>query len=187
MSPNEKKLKNLILYILNNYNNPDLTITKLQKLLYFCDFDHFQKYSKPITNFTYFKNHYGPTIKTLTEVLLELETDGAIKILRTTNYFGAPQTNFAPLKQLENEDSEFDTSEKLIIDEVNNSYAGLTSREISALSHIDPPYVLAKDQEEIQYDNVLYREEDSEEEETLDPEAQDYFDNTKLDDLFTEK
>ena len=39
----KKRLKNLILYILQKYNNNKLTETKLQKLLYFCDFGYYQE------------------------------------------------------------------------------------------------------------------------------------------------
>jgi uncharacterized phage-associated protein len=179
MNPNEKKLKNIILYILGTYNNSKLTETKLQKLLYFCDFDHFEKYGKSITGYTYYKNHFGPTIKSLPSIMGELEKDGYIAIIRQNNYYGTQQTNFSLMKLV---DTDFDDSEKLIIDRVNNAYASLTSRQISTLSHRDPPYVVAKDRERLDYESVIYRA-DEDEEEDIDEEAQKYFEDIGLDTL----
>ena len=184
MSPNEQKLRSLILYIFDNYNNPNLTPTKLQKLLYYCDFDYYQKNNKSITNFSYYKNRYGPTIKELPNVLRALESEGYIKNVKKQNYYGAPQTNFALLKKPEEDKTIFSDSERLTIDRVNTSYVGLSPREISTLSHIDPPYVLAKDQGKIEYDNITYRD-DELDEEGVDTEAQKYFEDAKLDRLFS--
>lgn len=182
MRANERKLKSLILYIIENYNNSKLTETKLQKLLYFCDFNHYAEYGKSITGFTYHKNHFGPTIKSLRSVILELEQEGFLSIIRQTNPYGTPQTNFAITKITQ---SDFEVSEKLVIDKVNSTYGKLTPRDISALSHLDPPYVVAEDQEEIEYDSVIYRNEENEE--TPDEEAQKFFEDSKLTDLLSAK
>lgn len=184
MIQNGKKLKELILYIFNNYNNSNLTETKLQKLLYYCDFNYYQKYGQPITGFSYSKNTHGPTIKVLPKILQELEKEGYIKRLKKQNYYGAPQTNFVALKMIE---PSFNDSEKLIIDNVNGSYSGLNSREISTLSHKDPPYIVTEDQKEIDYDSVVYRSYGEVDEKCNDEEAQKYFDKAKLDKLFLEK
>jgi hypothetical protein len=115
--------------------------------------------------------------------MLDLEKDGYIKIIREKNYYGQPQTNFAILKLVE---TPFEDSEKLIVDKVNSSYSNLTPRDISKLSHQDPPYVVAEDQEKIDYDSVIYRD-DTDEEGEKDKDAQKYFDDAKLDDLFPAK
>lgn len=178
MRQDTKKLKDLVVYILDNFNNSNLTETKLQKLLYYCDFDYYQRYYKPITGYTYFKNHYGPTIKNLPTILLELQEEGLIKINTTLNYFGSPQRNFKIVKHLK---TVFSTQEKKAIDIVNSTYIGLTPREMSTLSHSDPPYVIAEDQGKIDYSDVIYRDDLGQaDESSIDKEAQEYFQKSKL-------
>jgi hypothetical protein len=50
---NKKKAKNVILYLLNKCGAMDEE--KLFCLLYFLDFDYFEKYGKSLTGFTYIK------------------------------------------------------------------------------------------------------------------------------------
>ena len=185
MRANKKKLKSLILYILSNYSNSELTVTKLQKLLYYCDFDYYHKHNKSISGYTYFKNHYGPTVKDLPSIVKDLADEGLIKVLESQNYYGSPQTNFALIKMSEGIEKEFSDSERLVIDEVNQAYRGLSPSEISTLSHRDPPYVVAEEQGAIDYENVNYRDEGAKEDQQLDDEAQTYFEEAEFDKLFS--
>ncbi len=185
MRASEKKLKSLILYILNNYNNSELTITKLQKLLYYCDFDHYHKHSKSISGFTYIKNHFGPTIRDLPKVINDLIEKGFIQIVEGQNYYGAPQKNFALTKKPDGIEEEFSDSERLIIDDVNQAYRGLNPSEISTLSHRDPPYVVANEQGKIDYDNVNYRDDGVDDDQEVDEEAQTYFEEARFDKLLS--
>lgn len=50
---NKEKAKQAILYFLNKCGAMDKE--KLELLLYFCDFDYFEKYEKPFMGFTYVK------------------------------------------------------------------------------------------------------------------------------------
>ena len=50
---NKKKAKAVILYFLNKLGALDKT--KLELLLYFCDFDYYEKYEKSLTGMTYIK------------------------------------------------------------------------------------------------------------------------------------
>ena len=165
MRANKAKLKKLILYILQDYNNTYLTPTKLQKLLYFCDFDNFYVNESPITGFAYTKNYYGPTILDLDTVLAEMEKEGTIRTVPGTNYYGSPQTNFSVTTTSENLEEEFGPEELLTIKEVNEKYKQLTPSEIKQLSHLDFPYLATKGKgDTIDYELVKYRDEDEEEE-----------------------
>ncbi len=185
MRTNEQKLRQLILYILENYNNSNLTVTKLQKILYYCDFNYYHKHGNSISGFTYYKNHFGPTIKALPRIIKALEDEGFIKVVKRQNYYGTSQINFSILKRPENPDQQFNDSEKLVVDEVNRSYVGLSPSEISTLSHTDPPYIIAENQSEIEYDNVSYRDDGAPEENEVNVEAQTYFEEAKFDQLFS--
>ncbi len=157
MRKNENKLKNLIVYILSEYNNSNLTKTKLQKLLYFCDFEYYETEGKSITGFKYRKNHYGPTIAELDEYLKELEKDGYIEIIEGNNFFGSPQTTFGIKKRISDYSKIFSDSELKVINEVNNAYAALKPNEISRLSHGDFPYKATNYLDIIEYSLVRYR------------------------------
>ena len=50
---NKKKLKAVILYLAARV--PDLTAKKLYCLLYFIDFDFYEKYERSLTGLTYIK------------------------------------------------------------------------------------------------------------------------------------
>ena len=163
MRADKNKLKSLILYIIREHNNQNLTETKLQKLLYFCDFDFYEKANKPLTGYTYAKNHFGPTVMELPTVLHELESEGKIRIHKGVNYHGTPQTTFSLEDPGVEPEKSFDESELLVIGEVNKVYSGLTPRQISNLSHIDFPYAATeKIGQNIEYDLVRYREEPGE-------------------------
>ncbi len=185
MRTNKKKLKSLILYILGNYNNSELTITKLQKLLYHCDFGYYHKHNKSISGYTYTKNLYGPTIKDLPNIIKNLVDKGLIQVVEGQNYYGSPQTNFALIKIPGEIEKEFSDPERLVIDEVNQAYRGLSPSEISTLSQRDPPYVVAEEQEKINYDNVNYRDEGIGEEQQIDEGAQTFFEEAEFDKLFS--
>jgi len=50
---NKEKAKQVILYILNRCGK--MSSKKLQSLLYFCDFDYFEKYEEQLMGFEYKK------------------------------------------------------------------------------------------------------------------------------------
>ena len=56
-----ERLRELILYIIElSHDDPRFGVTKLNKILYFCDFTAFGKFGKPITGISYEKYPYGP-------------------------------------------------------------------------------------------------------------------------------
>jgi len=176
MRPNEKKLKSLILYILQKYNNQKLTETKLQKLLYFCDFGYFQETGESITGSQYRKNRFGPTIINLPQVLEDMKKEGLINILKGSNYFGSPQKTFSIVNPEVLPEGDFSKSELLIIDRIDEAYEQLTPREITSISHVDFPYLATKRMgQTIKYELTHYREEPGEDLDLEDKEAVDYF------------
>lgn len=162
MRKNKEKLKNLILLIISEYGNSKLTETKLQKLLYFCDFNAYEESGNSITGFTYKRNNYGPTIIDLRTYLKELQKEGAIQIIQGKNPFGTTQHRFAPTGEQSFDKSIFSDFELRIIEQVNNEYQELKPKDISSISHTDFPYVATKHLEDIDYDLVNYREHEEE-------------------------
>ena len=62
--PQEKaeKFEQTLLYILTKIGGkPNIGQTVLYKLLYFIDFDYYEKFEEQLIGAKYIKNHYGPT------------------------------------------------------------------------------------------------------------------------------
>ncbi|MBD3360715.1 helix-turn-helix domain-containing protein, partial [Candidatus Peregrinibacteria bacterium] len=58
---NHQKFEEVLLYILEKVGaKPNIGETALFKLLYFIDFDFYEKHGQFITGATYMKNHHGP-------------------------------------------------------------------------------------------------------------------------------
>ena len=181
MKQNKAKLEALILYILSKYNNSKLTETKLQKLLYFSDFGHYQENGDSITGYKYRKNIFGPTIMDLPAILKELEDKGYIKTIIEPNYYGTPQKRFCITKIEDNLEKKFESSELLIIDRENQNYINLAPREISNISHADFPYKATKSLGDvIDYDLVRYREDPEDNLEIEDTDAKEYFTSSQF-------
>lgn len=176
MRKSKKKLKNLILLIIAEYGNSRLTETKLQKLLYFCDFKAFEESGNSITGFTYKRNKYGPTIMDLKTYLNELREEGSIQIIEGKNPFGKRQHTFAPINTETLNKTLFSDFELRVIEQVNKEYQELKPRDISAISHTDFPYVATKHLEDIDYELVQYRE--HEEESCEENNASDFSDDS---------
>ncbi|MBU1071003.1 SocA family protein [Patescibacteria group bacterium] len=186
MKPNKKHLKELILYILQNYNNEYLTETKLQKLLYFCDFGHFEDTNKSISGFVYIKNHFGPTLQSLPAVLNELEREGNIKQILGKTQYGSRKKTFSLIKTFDGLQDNFSKQELHTINEINQAYSKLSPRDISHISHADAPFLATrKGGDLIEYESVVYRDGPEEEMETEDKDINDFFSSGDLQTLIT--
>ena len=59
---NLETFRQVLLYLLNKVGGkPNVGETVLHKLLYFIDFDYYEKYEENLMGATYIKNHHGPT------------------------------------------------------------------------------------------------------------------------------
>lgn len=151
-------LKDVIRYFLKK--NQELrdgsyvTPTKLNKLVYFADFDSFEQKKKSITNQSYYKNHFGPTLRILNTVLKEMEEAGEIELKLAHNYYNSPQTDIV-LKSGASGSLERDTQE--LLDSVFARYGRLRPNEISEISHRDAPYLATEFGQQIDYNLVRLR------------------------------
>lgn len=151
---NLQKFKELLVYLLEKVGSkPNVGETVLYKLLYFIDFNFYEKYEEQLIGATYIKNHYGPTPKEFIKVIKEMEGKDLVKV--TANYFKFPQTKYLPLR---NSDlTQFKAHEKEIIDNVINNLSNMNAFEISEYSHGDIPWKTTEDGEIIEYESVFYR------------------------------
>jgi len=151
---NMSKLKEVLLYILNKVGaKPHIGETAIYKLLYFMDFDFYEKYEEQLIGATYQKNHYGPTpieFKKIVETMLGKE------IVRVKDdYFNYPQTKYLPKRPADL--SVLKANEIEVIDRVLGRLADMNAKQISEYSHKDVPWLTTEDGEIIDYESVFYR------------------------------
>ncbi len=161
--PQEKveKFKKVLLYILSKVGGkPNVGQTVLYKLLYFIDFDYYEKFEEQLIGARYMKNTHGPTPVAFAKIIKELEQDGKIETIKSKFY------KFDQTKYLVNPNNPIDLSglsgtDIAHIDWELARLSDLTASQISALSHKDTPWLVAKEKEIMGYEFVFYRPEET--------------------------
>lgn len=149
------KIKETLLYILQKVGGkPNFGETVLNKLLYFIDFDYYEKYEEQLLGATYIKNHYGPTPKELVTIIKNMEKNNEIRKLKD-NYFKYPQTKYFALR--EPDLSKLNANEIFLIDDVLNKLGKMNANTITNYVHNDVPWLSTRDGEIIDYESVFYR------------------------------
>ncbi len=152
---NLEKFKEVFLYILNRVGSkPNIGETVIYKLLYFIDFDFYEKYEEQLIGATYIKNHYGPTPIEFKKIVERMTANKEI-IRVATDYFKYPQTKYLPLKKPDL--SKLKANEVEVIDEVLNRLSDMNAAQISEYSHNDVPWLTTKSGAVIEYESVFYR------------------------------
>jgi len=153
MATPREKFKELILYIAQE-SEGDSTFgaTKLNKILFFCDFLSYRAYGESITGQRYFKLPYGPAPRPLVPVVRELIEEGScIKVPRSR--FGRPQeTIFA---KREADIDVFNSRDIALVDFVMRQLRDNDATQVSDLSHEFIGWQLAGDQEDIPYETIF--------------------------------
>jgi len=148
------KFKEVLLYILNKVGSkPNVGETVIYKLLYFIDFDFYEKYEEQLIGATYIKNKYGPTPLEFQKIVNELLDKDIIKV--KTEYFEYPQTKYLPLRKPDL--AKLKAHEIELIDDVLNKLSDMNAAQISEYSHNDVPWLTTGDGEIIEYESVFYR------------------------------
>ncbi len=153
---NLSKFREVLLYILNKVGaRPNVGETVLYKLLYFIDFDYYEKFEKQLIGARYIKNKFGPTPVAFAKVVEEMEKKGELTRVKS-KYFTFEQKKYLPLRSANL--NLLSAEDKQHIDEVLHRYAGKTANELSELSHRDIPWKVHKMGEQLDYEYALYRE-----------------------------
>jgi transcriptional regulator with XRE-family HTH domain len=161
--PQEKaeKFEQVLIYILSRIGGkPNIGQTVLYKLLYFIDFDYYEKFEEQLIGAKYIKNHYGPTPIMFAKFIRQLEKQGKIEKIKS-KFYKHDQT-----KYLVNPDNKINLSalsaqELSHIDWEIDRLGDLTATKISELSHIDTPWLVANDRGVLEYEHVFYRPEET--------------------------
>lgn len=152
---NLEKFKQVFLYVLEKTaGKPNVGMTVLYKLLYFIDFDYYEKYEEQIMGLSYIKNHHGPSPREFVKVVLEMKESGELEEVKS-KYFTFEQKKFLPHRRADL--SCVSARELQMINSVLERYADKSAKELSVLSHKDVPWITAQEGEDINYESVFYR------------------------------
>lgn len=154
---NLMKFKEVLLYVLSKVGGrPNVGEAVIYKLLYFIDFDFYEKFEEQLMGATYIKNYYGPT-----PVEFKVITDDMIKngeIIKVENeYFNYPQRKYLAVRRpnldiLSGREIEH-------IDDVLARLADKNANEMKNYSHEDIPWKVAEYGKLLSYESVFYRDE----------------------------
>jgi len=151
-----EKFKNVLLYMLECCaGKPNVGETVLYKLLYFADFNYYERYEEQLTGAKYRKLPYGPVPLRLDSLVKQMLEKNQLQRIKT-DYHGYPQTRYIPLVKADL--TKLKASEKEVIDMVIHQFSDWSASAISAYSHKDMPWLASKDGEDIDYELAFYRE-----------------------------
>jgi len=152
---NLEKFREVLLYILNKIGSKsNIGETVIYKLLYFIDFDFYEKYEEQLIGATYVKNNYGPTPAEFTEIVNKMIEEREIEKVKS-EYFTYPQIKYLPLRRPDL--SKLKANEVEVIDQVLDKLSDMNAAQISEYSHNDVPWLITEDKEPIEYEAVFYR------------------------------
>lgn len=156
MPLNKKKYINAVLYLCQKLKGEVRGKKKLAKLLYFADFDLYEKTQKSITGDMYRALPMGPVPSSLEAITTEMEDKEMINIKQVEEREGYNPTEIYKCLQ-EPDLFVFSDEEKKMLDRIVIKYGHLTGKQLENLSHAEAPYVGTKLREEIPYELAFYR------------------------------
>ena len=152
---NSEKFKAMIHYIISRCESKDnFARVVLYKLLYFSDFDNYEKYEESISGETYIRKKRGPVPSHFLEAISELIDEGKINMTTKNISLGRVMYNYSSLKKPSIKLSE---DELFVINEVINELSYMNANQISEYSHGDMPWKATDDMDIIDYGFVFYR------------------------------
>ncbi|MBI2591821.1 MAG: SocA family protein [Candidatus Brennerbacteria bacterium] len=156
MSLHRKKYLNVVLYLCRKLKGEVRGKKKLAKLLYFADFDLYEKSQKSITGDVYRALPMGPVPSMLEEIIAEMTKK---KMLGVEQIEERERYNPTEVYKCITEPnlSVFDDEEKKILDRVVIKYGHLNGKQLEELSHAEAPYIGTELRKEIPYELAFYR------------------------------
>lgn len=151
------KFKQVLLYVLNKVGaKPNVGETVLHKLLYFIDFDYYEKYEENLMGLTYIKNYYGPTSVEFHSIINEMQEKGEIESFKSA-YYNYQQKKYLPLRRADL--AAFSAREVEHINSVLLRLSDKSAAELENYSHKDIPWLSAEYGQPLSYESVFYRDE----------------------------
>lgn len=152
---NEKKYRNAIVFFAKKIQNGTLGKLKLMKLLYYLDFDHFEKYGESVTRDEYLRFENGP-VPRMAEKIIKQMSGKEIKITRRKTREG--MNDQMHIEAITDFDLNVFTKEELVmLEEVATKWDRFTGTEMKTATHGEAPWISTKPNEVIDYNLAYYR------------------------------
>ena len=151
-----EKFKEVLLYVLErSAGKPNVGETVLYKLMYFIEFNFYERYEEHMIGATFKKLQFGPVPQKMDTILSQMEKDKTIQVMKT-DYHGYPQKRYIPLAKPNLK--KLNAAEIETIDQVISQLSDFSAKAISDYSHKDMPWKATKEGEIIDYELAFYRE-----------------------------
>jgi len=152
----ERKLQQIILFFLERINNHHLGRTKLMKLLYFVDFDHYEAHERSVSGAMYRKFPHGPypqDAEKIIDTMKQLEQIREVRVAHNQyaqNRLITLNARFDP--------SLFSGEELQTLERVAIRWADATATQIEAATHNEAPWASTQNGKIIDYETAAYRQ-----------------------------
>lgn len=151
---NSEKFRELMLYIADqSREDPWFGAVKLNKILYYCDFQAFARFHESITGAGYVKMKAGPVPRELRNERRALLEEG-LATIEMRSVFRYTQQRLIPTRKNVQLGMQFSDDEHSIIDEVLEFLKPLSAKEASDMAHDETGWILARDRELIPYETA---------------------------------
>ena len=169
---NPMKFSELVLYIARKSDeDPRFGAVKLNKLLYYADFNAYRRLGKPITGAEYRKLSEGPAPREMLPARTSMLDSGDIGV-EFRPYFNGVQQRIVALRQPDV--SVFSPEEVGIVDEAISALWNMSARKASDLSHGEIGWLAARPKETIPYETAWLSSD------PLPQEAEEYWRETAI-------
>lgn len=131
----KEKIVNAVIYFVQNTQYCGKT--KLFKLLYFLDFEHFSRTGRSVTGLKYFAWPMGPVPA---EIFDEVESpkgvlQGAVNVSKRKTFSGKTINNIVPLQKFSSE--HFSKRELKLLEALSNKYANAYADDMVEATHLE--------------------------------------------------
>lgn len=158
---NVDKFKEALIYILKKVGwKQNFGMAVLYKILYFIDFDYYERYEEQLLGATYIKNHFGPTPVMFAKIVSKMKEKNEIDEIKS-KFFKYEQTKFIVNPDREPDLSAFSAQEIKHIDDELERLSDKTASELRDFSHKDVPWITAEDGKPLDLESVFYRTEET--------------------------
>lgn len=137
--PNTEKIKNILLYLLNNMKKEFADKVKINKMFYYADFLNYCKTGYSITGITYRAITYGPVPSNYDILYGMCEEEGIIenKFVRLSD--GSAKQLFVPIHEFDN--SIFSEAELKTLTKVVDKFKDISSWDLVDISHKEKSWI----------------------------------------------
>jgi uncharacterized phage-associated protein len=152
----EKKYENAVLFFIHSLGGVLKGKKKLAKLLYFADFDYFEKYEEPLIGDEYRAQPMGPLPVHMAAVVGKMEKVKKIKIHFEQLPGYEKETEIYTSSQ-KPDLSVFNPKEQAMLKRIVKVYGELNGTQLQVLSHNEAPYIGTAPGKAIMYELSTYR------------------------------